>query len=259
MTILEEIAGYKRKEVENNKLLNDFNKLEKSKYFRRVCLSLTEFLLDDGKSGIIAEYKRKSPSSGVINEKVKIEDVTVGYVSAGASGLSILTDSKYFGGDNDDLIKARELNTVPILRKDFTINEYQIIEAKSIGADVVLLIAAILDIKHARELARIANSLDMQVLMEIHEEKELDFLNEFVNIVGVNNRNLKSFTVDINTSYKLSEKIPPEFIKISESGIANPEDIMKLKDYSYHGFLIGENFMKDDDPVKSFERFVKEI
>ena len=216
-------------------------------------------MLDDGKSGIIAEYKRKSPSSGVINEKVKIEDVTVGYVSAGASGLSILTDSKYFGGDNDDLIKARELNTVPILRKDFTINEYQIIETKSIGADVDLLIAAILDIKHARELARIANSLDMQVLMEIHEEKELDFLNEFVNIVGVNNRNLKNFTVDINTSYKLSEKIPPEFIKISESGIVNPEDIMKLKDYGYQGFLIGENFMKDDDPVKSFERFVKEI
>lgn len=259
MTILEEIAGHKRKEVENNRLLNDFNKLEKSKYFRRECLSLTEFLLDESKSGIIAEYKRKSPSSGVINEKAKIKDVTVGYAGAGASGLSVLTDSRYFGGDNNDLIKARELNRVPILRKDFTIDEYQIVEAKSIGADVILLIAAILGIKHARELARLANSLNMQVLMEIHKEKELDFLNEYVNIVGVNNRNLKNFTVDINTSYILSEKIPPEFIKISESGINNPEDIKKLKNYGYQGFLIGENFMKNDDPVKSFERFVEEI
>ncbi|UCH12999.1 MAG: indole-3-glycerol-phosphate synthase TrpC, partial [Bacteroidales bacterium] len=166
MTILEEIAGHKRKEVEHNKLLYDFNKLEKSKYFRRECLSLTDFLLDDSKSGIIAEYKRKSPSSGIINDKVKVEDVTTGYAAAGASGLSILTDSKYFGGDNNDLTRARDLNTVPILRKDFTIDEYQVVEAKSIGADVILLIAAILGIRHAREMARLANSLNMQVLLE---------------------------------------------------------------------------------------------
>ena len=166
---------------------------------------------------------------------------------------------KYFGGDNNDLTRARDLNKVPILRKDFTIDEYQVVEAKSIGADVLLLIAAILGIRHARELAKLANSLDMQVLLEIHEEKELDFLNEYVNIAGVNNRNLKNFTVDINTSYRLSEKIPPEFIKISESGIASHEDIKKLKDYGYRGFLIGENFMKEDDPVKSFEGFIKKI
>ncbi len=259
MTILEEIAGYKKKEVENNKLLNDFSKLEKSKYFRRECLPLTDSLLDERKSGIIAEYKRKSPSAGVINEKAKIEDVTTGYAGAGASGLSILTDSKYFGGNNNDLMMARELNTIPILRKDFTIDEYQVVEARSIGADVILLIAGILGERHTRELARTANSLSMQVLLEIHEERQLDFLNEYVNIAGVNNRNLNNFAVDINTSYRLSEKIPPEFIKISESGITSPDDIKKLKEYGYQGFLIGENFMREDDPVKSFEGFIKKI
>jgi indole-3-glycerol phosphate synthase len=259
MTILEEIAAYKRKEVKANKHLNDVRELEKSKYFRRVPLMLTDFLLDDNKSGIITEYKRKSPSSGIINDKARVEDVTTGYTYGGASGLSILTDNKFFGGNNNDLIKTREINSLPILRKDFTIDEYQVVEAKSIGADVILLIASILNIRHARELARLAVSLNMQVLLEIHEENELDFVSEYVNIVGVNNRNLKDFSVDITTSLELSEKIPSEFIKISESGISSPEDIRKLRDHGYNGFLIGERFMKDDDPAKSFDNFVKEL
>jgi indole-3-glycerol phosphate synthase len=259
MTILEEIAEHKRKEVKSARLLNDFNKLEKSKFFRREPLQLTKFLIDDKKKGIIAEYKRKSPSSGIINEKAGIEDVTVGYASAGASGLSILTDNMFFGGTNNDLIKARELNMLPILRKDFTLDEYQIVESRSIGADAILLIAAILNKKQVKELTKLAVSLGMQVLLEIHEEKELDYLNEYINIVGVNNRNLKDFTVNISISYTLSEKIPDEFIKISESGIASPEDIRKLRDYGYNGFLIGESFMKNDDPVKSFEKFIKEL
>ena len=257
MTILEEIAEHKRKEVESNKLLNDFNKLEKGKYFKNEPLRLTEFLLDDKKQGIIAEYKRKSPSSGIINERARIENVTVGYASAGASGLSILTDNKYFLGTNNDLIKARELNMLPILRKDFTVDEYQIVEAKSIGADAILLIAAILNKKQIKELSILSVSLGMQVIFEIHNIKELDYLNEYINIVGVNNRNLRDFTIDINISYSLSEKIPAEFIKISESGITSSEDIRKLRDCGYNGFLIGENFMKDDDPVKSFEKFIK--
>jgi indole-3-glycerol phosphate synthase len=259
MTILEKIAGHKRKEVESSKLLNDYNKLEKGKYFKLEPLLLTEFLLDNKKQGIIAEYKRKSPSSGIINEKARVEDVTAGYASAGASGLSILTDNKYFGGTNDDLIKTRELNMLPILRKDFTVDGYQVVESKSIGADVILLIAAILDKKQIKELARLAASLGMQVILEIHEIKELDCLNEYINIVGVNNRNLKNFTVDINISYDLSAKIPGEFIKISESGIASPEEIRKLRDYSYNGFLIGESFMKNNDPVKSFKKFINRL
>jgi indole-3-glycerol phosphate synthase len=259
MTILEEIARHKRKEVESSKLLKDYKKLEKSKYFKIEALLLTEFLLDKKKQGIIAEYKRKSPSSGIINEKARVEDVTVGYASAGASGLSILTDNKYFGGSNDDLIKARELNMLPILRKDFTVDEYQIVEAKSIGADVILLIAAILNKKQIKESARLAASLGMQVILEIHEIKEMDYLNEYINIVGVNNRDLKNFTVDINISYNLSARIPAEFIKISESGITSSEDIKRLRDFGYHGFLIGESFMKNDDPLKSFEKFINEL
>jgi indole-3-glycerol phosphate synthase len=259
MTILEEIAAYKRNEVEACRLRNDFRNLEKSKYFRRVCPGLTDALLNSNSSGIIAEYKRKSPSAGIINDKARIEDITTGYANAGAAALSILTDSRYFGGDNSDLIKARELNSLPLLRKDFTVNEYQVVEAKSIGADAVLLIAAILDKRIARMMARLAASLNMQVILEIHKEKELDSVNEYINIVGVNNRNLEDFSVDITASLELAEKIPPEFIKISESGITSPGDIKNLRDHSYKGFLIGERFMKDDDPVKSFERFVKEL
>jgi indole-3-glycerol phosphate synthase len=259
MTILEEIAGYKRKEVESNKLLNDYNKLEKSKYFKRESLLLTEYLLDSRKTGIIAEYKRKSPSSGIINEQARIEDVTVGYANAGASGLSILTDERYFGGTGEDLIKTRELSTLPILRKDFTVDEYQIVEAKSLGADVILLIAAILNKRQVKDLARLALTLGMQVILEIHQIRELDFLNEYISIVGVNNRNLKDFNVNINISFNLSERIPAGFIRISESGLASHEDIRKLKDYGYQGFLMGEIFMKNNNPVESFEIFVKEL
>ncbi len=259
MTILDEIAEYKKIEVKENKQLKDISKLEKSKYFERNTLPLTDFLTNPGKSGIIAEYKKRSPSKGIINEKAKIEDVTVGYTNAGASGLSVLTDSRYFGGSNQDLTKARELNYLPILRKDFLIHEYQVIEAKSIGADVVLLIAAVLKIKQTKELARLANSLNMQVILEVHKIEELDFLNEFIDIVGVNNRDLKDFTVDINTSATLSKGIPGDFIKISESGIDSPEIIIKLKNYGFHGFLIGEKFMMDDNPATAFERFVKNL
>lgn len=259
MTILEEIAAYKRKEVEARRLQNDFSKLEKSKYFRRVSPGLTDALLDSSSSGIIAEYKRKSPSSGIINDKARIEDVTTGYAGAGAVALSILTDSKYFGGDNSDLTKVRELNSLPLLRKDFMVDEYQVVEAKSIGADVILLIAAILDTRTARMMAQLAASLNMQVILEIHKEKELNFVNEHINIVGVNNRNLEDFSVDIDASLGLAEKIPSEFIKISESGINSTYDIKDLRDHGYNGFLIGERFMKDDDPVKSFERFVREL
>jgi indole-3-glycerol phosphate synthase len=259
MTILEEIAAYKRKEIEASRLRNDFRKLEKSKYFRRVSLSLTDALLYSGKSDIIAEYKRKSPSAGIINDKARIEDVTTGYANAGAAALSILTDSKYFGGDNSDLTKVRELNSLPLLRKDFTIDEYQVVEAKSIGADVILLIAAILDKGTARMMAQLAASLSMQVILEIHGEKELDFINEHISIVGVNNRNLEDFSVDLDASLELAEKIPSEFIKISESGITSPGDIRNLREHGYNGFLIGERFMKDDDPVNSFEIFVREL
>ncbi len=259
MTILDEIVEYKKKEFAGRLKLNDIKDLEKSKYFESETLPLTRFLTDTTRTGIIAEYKKKSPSRGIINEKAKVEDVTVGYAACGASALSVLTDSKYFGGSNLDLIKARELNSIPILRKDFIINEYQVIETKSTGADALLLIAAALTISQAKKLARLADSLKMQVILEVHNIEELDFINEFIHIVGVNNRNLKDFSVDINTSVVLSKKIAPGFVKISESGIISAKTIRKLQEYDYQGFLIGERFMIDDDPVMAFKRFAEEL
>ncbi len=259
MTILNEIIEYKKREIEGKRNTDDVKKLEESKYFERKPLSLTDYLADPGKSGIIAEFKKKSPSKGIINEKAEAGAITAGYTKHGASGLSVLTDLKYFGGSNQDLIKARELNCIPILRKDFIISEYQVIEAKSIGADAVLLIAAALTATKVNELARLADLLMMQIILEVHNIEELDCLNEFIDIVGVNNRNLKDFSVDINTSVVLSDKIDKEFVKISESGIDSPEVIKELRKYNYQGFLIGEQFMMYDDPVLAFKRFVEKI
>lgn len=259
MTILEEITVHKRIEVDRQKNQVPFRKLEQSSYFERNALLMTESLADPSKSSIITEFKKKSPSRGMINEKAEPGIITKGYTHYGASGLSVLTDSNYFGGTNDDLIKAREENEIPILRKDFTIDEYQIVEAKAIGADAILLIAACLTKKDILQFARMARSLGLQVIMEIHNINELDMVNDYIDIVGVNNRNLKTFDVDIHTSTELAKYIPAEFMKVSESGISKPENIKLLKDHGYNGFLIGENFMKEEDPVEAFREFLKMI
>jgi indole-3-glycerol phosphate synthase len=257
MTILEKIISQKRKEVVEAFERRPVKKLEQSKFFRRITLPLTDYIVNPDKTGIIAEFKRKSPSKGIINSIATIEEVTTGYFRSGASGLSILTDKKFFGGSVADLTRARELNPIPILRKDFVIDEYQIIEAKAIGADAILLIAAALDKSRAKELARFARSLHLQVLLEVHNAAELDHLNEFVNIVGVNNRDLKTFAVDIEISVQLAGEIPPEFVKISESGITSPLTLKRLKGCGYQGFLIGENFMRTPEPALAFSDFVK--
>lgn len=259
MTILEEIVNYKKIEVKEKKAKVSFKELEKSILFERSVLPLTSFLIDKNKTGIIAEFKRKSPSKGIINDKVKPEIITKGYADAGASGLSVLTDKNYFGGSNEDLLKARDVNEIPVLRKDFTIDEYQIIEAKSIGADVILLIAACLSKKETLRFAEIAKSLKQQVILEVHNMNELGHINQYIDIVGVNNRNLKTFDVDINISIDLIKHIPGDFLKISESGISSIDAIKKLRDHSYNGFLIGENFMKEKDPVKAFKEFIEKL
>lgn len=259
MTILEEIVAFKRSEVKYSKSKTPIKILEKNPFFERRAISLTAFLKDPAKSGIVAEFKRKSPSKGVINDKVIPEIVTKGYANAGASGLSVLTDNNYFGGTKEDLIKAREVNEIPILRKDFTIDEYQIIEAKAIGADVILLIAACLSKKETLAFAKLAKSLNLQVILEVHDEKELSHLNQYIDILGVNNRNLKTFEVDIRVSIDLVKKIPSDFLKISESGISLPDSIKRLRDNGYDGFLVGENFMKKEDPSKAFREFVNEL
>jgi indole-3-glycerol phosphate synthase len=257
MTILEEIISHKRQELSDAKGRKPVKALEKSRLFNRKTLPLTESLVNPEKTGIIAEFKRKSPSRGIINAYATLEEVTTGYFRSGASGLSILTDREFFGGTADDLTRARELNPIPILQKDFIIDEYQILEAKAIGADAILLIAAVLDIDQARDLACFARSLDLQVLLEVHSAIELNHLNEYVSIVGVNNRDLNTFLVDTELSVQLANEIPSDFVKISESGITSPMTIKRLRGCGYQGFLIGENFMRTLEPAAAFSDFVK--
>jgi indole-3-glycerol phosphate synthase len=227
--------------------------------FSRPTNSLCKNLLNSD-FGIIAEHKRKSPSKSVINEKCLINKVIEGYSSAGVSGISILTDQKYFGGSIDDLVISRKNTTLPILRKEFIIDEYQIIEAKAIGADAILLIASCLKKETIKNLSKCAKKLDLEVLVEIHNLNELNnCLMDSVDIIGVNNRNLKTFVVDIQTSKELAKFIPKEFIKISESGISNKKEILELQQCGFNGFLIGENFMKEKNPGKEAFNFINDL
>lgn len=257
MTILDKIITEKYREVESQKSLVSVSALERKPNFKRSVVSLKEALIKPESSGIIAEFKRKSPSKGIINNQVRVEDVTTEYAHAGAAGLSILTDRPFFGGSLVDLIAARELNQIPVLRKDFIVDEYQIIEAKAMGADVVLLIAAALDKETIKRLAVCAKLLGLEILFEIHDEEELEKLVDEADMVGVNNRNLKDFIVDIDHSLLLAKQLPDKFVKVSESGIDNPDTIKHLKDHGFQGFLIGENFMKQPDPGKACEEFIR--
>ncbi|HSZ25987.1 MAG TPA: indole-3-glycerol-phosphate synthase, partial [Cytophagaceae bacterium] len=223
-------------------------------------ISLKKFLLDETKSGIIAEHKRKSPSKGIINDQLTVEEIVKGYASAGASAVSVLTDNPSFGGSDEDLIKARAVIDLPILRKDFIVDEFQIIEARSIGANIILLIAACLTPEEINRLADFAKSLGMEVLLEVHSEAELKpNCFDSIDCIGVNNRNLKDFSVQVSLSKELASKIPDRFLKISESGIDSFETILDLKEYGYKGFLIGENFMKTSNPGASMKLFVEKL
>lgn len=260
MDILEKIIAHKVKEVEDRKSLFPEKLLEQSLYFEGQPISLKKYLLREDMSGIIAEFKRKSPSKGMINAHAKVEKTTIGYMQAGASALSVLTDSEFFGGKSEDLSTARKFNFCPVLRKDFIIDEYQIIEAKSIGADAILLIAAALEPQQLKSLAAFAKGLGLEVLMEVHNQEELENnLNEHLDVVGVNNRNLKTFEVSTDISKSLASHIPDDFVKISESGISSPETIIDLRTYGYKGFLIGETFMKTARPEVTAREFIKQL
>ncbi len=260
MDILEEIITHKKKEVKENKALYPVRLLEQSLYFGSHTVSMKKYILREDKSGIIAEIKKKSPSKGIINAHISIERTSIGYMQAGASALSVLTDHQYFGGKNEDLTTTRKFNFCPILRKDFVIDEYQVVEAKSIGADAILLIAAALQPDEIRSLAEMAKSLGLETLLEVHNQEELDrSVNQYIDLVGVNNRNLKTFKVNIQTSLDLATSIPEEFVKVSESGISEPETILKLKKAGFNGFLIGERFMKTGRPGRSCARFIETL
>jgi len=260
MNILDQILAHKRKEVDERKGLYPVKLLEQSIYFGTPAVSLKKYVLREDKSGIIAEIKRKSPSKGIINPHISVERTSIGYMQAGASALSVLTDKEFFGGSNEDLTLARKFNFCPILRKDFVIDEYQIIEAKSIGADAILLIAAALEPRRIKELSQLAHSLHLEVLMEVHDEKELnDNLEGGADLIGVNNRNLKTFELNVETSRRLSSLIPASIVKVSESGIDSPEAILDLMKYGFRGFLMGQAFMQTSRPEKAAKDFIKEL
>ncbi len=259
MNILEKIIADKYKEVEERKSLVPAKLLEQSIYFDGKVVSMKKYVSDPEKSGIIAEFKRKSPSKGVINASASVEKVSIGYMQAGASALSVLTDKEYFGGSKEDLKIARKFNFCPILRKDFMVDEYQIIEAKSIGADCILLIAAALEPEKLKSMAYFAKNLGLEVLLEVHDGEELDrSLCDGIDLVGINNRNLKTFEVSIDTSLGLVNQIPSGFVKVSESGISDPKTLVQLKKAGFDGFLIGENFMKSSRPQQAAYNFIKE-
>ena len=259
MNILDKIIIDKRREVELKKSIIPVSQLENSVLFNSRTNSLSK-LLKCSTSGIIAEHKRKSPTKSTINSSFTVEEVVKGYQNAGVCGISVLTDMKYFGGSLDDLLLARASVSIPLLRKEFIIDEYQLLEAKAHGADVILLIAAILTRKEIKHLSEFAQSLGLEVLLEVHNEEELyKAIMPSLNMIGVNNRNLKTFEISLDYSKELANFIPKEFVKVSESGISGISDIKELQPYGYKGFLIGENFMKTDNVGLAAKKFIKQL
>ncbi len=260
MNALDKIIAHKRTEVAERKELYPVKLLEKSLYYETPTVSLRKYLDRPDKAGIIAEFKRKSPSKGDVNPYAKPEQVCLGYMQAGASALSVLTDTQFFGGKNEDVTIARRMNFCPILRKDFVVDEYQILEARSIGADVVLLIAAVLTPAEVKQFAALAASLGLEVLLEIHEEAELaPNLGPDIHLVGVNNRNLKDMSISLDPAMRMAELIPKEMTRVAESGLSQPAQVVQLAQAGYQGFLIGHQFMEAARPEKACAAFIQEV
>ena len=257
--VLSEIITAKRKEVEQQKrklplkTIKDEIKTEKFN-----TLSFKE-ALQNSSSGIIAEFKRKSPSKGWINKDADAGKITQSYRENGAAALSVLTDAEFFGGSLRDLDFATGKTTIPVLRKEFIVDEYQIYQSKMFNVNAILLIAAAITPQECAQFTDLAQSLQMDVLLELHDERELDYITPQHNIIGINNRNLGSFVTDVQKSFKMIDFLPKEAVLVSESGISNPETVKELRQAGYKGFLIGENFMKTDDPGASLRKFISEI
>lgn len=257
MNILDQIIARKKEEISLSKSQVSLKDLKNSAFFERKTFSLKDTLVQ--KSGIIAEFKRKSPSKGIINNQSDVLEVAKTYEKCGASGISILTDSDFFGGNFDDILKIRNEIQRPILRKDFMIDEYQFYEAKSIGADVVLLIAACLSPVQVQEFTELSHELGLEVLLEIHTEEELKCFNKNIDLVGINNRNLQDFKVDLQHSVDLKNLLPAGTLSIAESGIYSVQDYQFLKSKGFDGFLMGEYFMKNENPGQKFEEFISHL
>lgn len=259
MTILDKIVANKRIELAEMKKDLPLAEIKQSAYYTREGISLRKSLTGS-KTGIISEFKRKSPSKGFIKEGAKVSEIVPGYEASGASGISVLADKDFFAGGAADVKEARGcVKKTPILFKEFLIDEYQLHLAKASGADVILLIASIMDKATCHFLAKEAHNLGLEVLLELYESEEANYIIPEMDIVGINNRNLKTFEVDLDSSIRLCNKIPDCYLKISESGISNPETVKRLRGEGFCGFLMGENFMKQENPAEGLKKFITEL
>jgi indole-3-glycerol phosphate synthase len=259
MDILDRIIEHKKHTIPLRKGLMPPAVLEKFPYFNRTCISLADRLRTGDNTGIITEFKRKSPSKGIINATAVVEEVVREYEKFGAAAISVLTDDHFFGGSSEDLMAARDTVSIPLLRKDFIIDEYQLLEAKAIGADIILLIAACLTPPEVKMLSASAKSLGLEVLLELHDEEELEHICDDTVLIGINNRSLKTFEVDLDRSLAMAAKIPKDKIKIAESGISDVGQINLFKQHGFSGFLMGENFMKETNPGEAFRIFASKL
>ncbi len=259
MNILDRILADKRSEVALRKGIVPLPQLESSELFLRPVNSLRASVAAHPEGGVIAEFKRRSPSKGMINDRASVREVVMGYARAGAAAISVLTDGPYFGGSADDLREARAAVDIPILRKDFIVDEYQLFEARAMGADAVLLIAAALDRETCSALADRAADLGLETLLELHGEEELDYYQENVSLVGINNRDLKTFTVDLERSVRMASLLPAGVLKVAESGLSDTERVRYLRDRGFGGFLIGEHFMKSERPGRACRDFIGQL
>lgn len=258
MNILDKIITNKKKEIALHKEQISFDALAKQITDASNASSFKQ-ALENSNTGIIAEFKRRSPSRDWIFKNAKIEDVVPAYSENGAAAISVLTDLDFFGGNITDLENARSLTSIPLLRKDFMVDEYQLYQAKASNANAILLIAAALTVQETKTMASIAKKLGLDVLLEIHNEKELAHINEYVDVVGINNRDLTTFVTSTDVSFRLGKKIPDDFLKISESGISDVQTVKDLRSTGFRGFLMGENFMKTPNPGESLKLFIEQL
>ena len=257
--ILSEIIAHKKVEVSRQKEETPFSALEKRLTERPISFHSLKSALEHSSTGIIAEFKRRSPSKGWINQTADAEIVTKAYETAGAAALSVLTDEAFFGGTLDDLQKATQTVPIPVMRKEFIIDEYQLFEAKLAGASAVLLIAAAITKEESKRFTKLAHQLQLDVLLELHDERETDYITPLNTLIGINNRNLGSFVTDLQKSFRMAELLPNDTVWVSESGISDPTILKELRNAGYRGFLIGENFMKTADPGKSLKTFIDQL
>ena len=256
--ILSEIIANKRKEVDLQKQAISIEQLSEGIGDLLPTSSMKQAIASSP-TGIIAEFKRRSPSKGWIKENARPEEIVPAYAASGASAVSILTDETFFGGTLRDIRTVRPLINLPILRKDFIIDEYQLYQARIVGADAVLLIAAALEQTQCRALADKAHELGLEVLLEIHNTDELPYIYKDIDMVGINNRNLGSFHTDVANSFRLAEQLPQDTILVSESGISQPVTVSKLHDAGFRGFLIGETFMRTEKPAETLKEFISQV